>query len=83
MQGELGVVLERWNVLHGLWTGWPDDPSLLEQHRCKHGDAGPGGCISIGLILWEDNPLQPHTFLAGWLMASWWRCSLGLTCTAL
>lgn len=70
MQGELGVVLESWNVLHGFCTVWPVDPSLLEQHRCKHDDAGLEECISIGLVLWEDNPLQPHTFLAGWLLAS-------------
>lgn len=70
MLGEIGVGLESWNVLHGLFKVWPVEPSLLEQHGYKHDETGLDECNTIGLILWEDNPLQPHTFLAGWLIAS-------------
>lgn len=55
---------------HGLCSLWAAAPSLSEQHRCKQDDIGLVERSRVGLLPWEDIPLQPHTFLAGWLIAS-------------
>lgn len=68
MQGEFGFVLEVWEVPHGLL--WAVDPSLSEQCTCKQDDNGLEERSKVGLRPCEDIPLQPHIFLAGWLIAS-------------